>query len=50
MKQRGRSSTTEHVDAVIEEVEKMKEASVITEVLYPRWLSNTVMVKKKIGK
>ena len=35
---------------VIEEVEKLKEASAITEVLYPSWLSNTVVVKKKIGK
>ena len=35
---------------MIEEIEKLKEASAIMEVLYPRWLSNTVMVKKKIGK
>ena len=38
-----------HVDMVKEEVEKLKEASAITEVLYPRWLSNTVVVKKKTG-
>ncbi|GFY87547.1 hypothetical protein Acr_05g0011860 [Actinidia rufa] len=31
MKQRGRGSTTKHVDTVIEEVEKLKEASVIIE-------------------
>ena len=48
--QRGRTFAAEHVDAVIEEVEKLKEASAITEVLYPSWLSNTVMIKKKIGK
>ena len=33
MKQRGRRSATEHVDAMIEKVEKLKEASAITEVL-----------------
>ena len=50
VKQRGRRSATEHVDAVIEEVEKLKEASAITEVLYLSWLSNTVVVKKKTNK
>ena len=35
---------------MIEEVEKLKEANAITEVLYPRWSSNTIMVKKNIGK
>ena len=50
MKQRGRRSAAEHVDAVIKEVKKLKEASAITEVLYPSWLSNTFVVKKKIGK
>ena len=50
VKQRGRRSTTKHVDVVIKEVEKVKEASAITEVLYPKWLSNTVVLKKKIGK
>ena len=34
VKQRGRRSAPEHVDVVIEEVEKLKEASAITEVLY----------------
>ena len=38
IKKRGRRSATEHVDAVIEEVKKLKEASAITEVLYLRWL------------
>ncbi|XP_057463838.1 uncharacterized protein LOC130753679 [Actinidia eriantha] len=46
----GRRSAPEHVDAVIEEVEKLKEADAIVEVLYPSWLSNTVVVKKKTGK
>ena len=35
IKQRGRRSATKHIDAVIEKVEKLKEASSITEVLYP---------------
>ena len=34
---------------MIEEVEKLKEASAIVEVLYPSWLSNTVVLKKKTG-
>ena len=35
-KLQGRKSTIEHVDAVIEEIEKLKkEASAITEILYP---------------
>ena len=48
VKQRGRRSAVKHVNMVIE-VEKLKEASVITKVLYPSWLSNTVVVKKKNG-
>ncbi|GFZ19811.1 hypothetical protein Acr_28g0005160 [Actinidia rufa] len=44
VKQRGRRSTSEHVDVVIEEVEKLKETSEITKVLYPSWLSNTIVV------
>ena len=50
VQQKGRRSAPEHVDAVIEEVEKLKEANAITEVIYPTWLSNTVVVKKKTGK
>ena len=38
------------MNAVIEEVEKLKEVSAITLVVYPSWLSNTVVVKKKNGK
>ena len=34
---------------MIKEVKKL-EASAITYVLYPSWLSNIVVVKKKIGK
>ena len=39
-----------HVNMVKEEVEKLKKASAITKVLYPSWLSNTVVVKKKTSK
>ena len=45
----GRRSTTEHVYEVIEEVEKLKEESAIIKVLYCGWLSNTIVVKKKIA-
>lgn len=40
----------QHVDAVIEGVKRLLEAGAIREVFYPRWLSNTVVVKKKNGK
>jgi hypothetical protein len=48
--QRTRRSSPVHADAVIEEVEKLLEANAITEVQYPKWLANTVVVKKKNGK
>ncbi|GFZ19724.1 hypothetical protein Acr_28g0004290 [Actinidia rufa] len=44
VKQRGRRLAPEHVDVVIEEVKKLKEADAIVEVIYPTWLSNTVVV------
>ena len=50
VKQRGKRSAPEPVDVVIEKVKKLKEANAITKVLYPIWLSNTVMVKKKTSK
>ena len=50
VKQRGRRSTTKHMYRVIEEVEKLKKASVIGKVLYPSWLSNIVVVRKRTGK
>ena len=40
----------EHADAVINEVIKLKQAGAIKEVFYPKWLTNTVVVKKKKGK
>ena len=50
VKYRGRRSVTQHMDAVIEKVEKLKEASAIIEILYPSCLSNTIVVKKKTVK
>ena len=42
--------SNEHVEAVKSEVIKLKQAGAIKEVFYPQWLTNTVVVKKKIGK
>ena len=49
-KQPPRRLLKEHADAVREEVTKLKKAGAIKEVLYPEWLANTVVVKKKSGK
>ena len=40
----------EHVEAIRNEVTKLKQAGAIKEVFYPQWLANTVVVKKKTGK
>ena len=45
-----RRSSKEHSDVVKDEVLKLKWAGVIKEVFYPKWLANTVVVKKKSGK
>uniref|UniRef100_A0A2N9IRH8 Reverse transcriptase domain-containing protein n=1 Tax=Fagus sylvatica TaxID=28930 RepID=A0A2N9IRH8_FAGSY len=37
-------------EAVREEVERLLKIGAVREVLYPQWLSNTVVVKKKNGK
>jgi hypothetical protein len=39
----------EKVKAVEAEVQRLQDAKVIREVLYPLWMSNTVPVKKKTG-
>ena len=39
-----------HTKVVKEEVDRLKEAGAIKEVFYPKWLANTVVVKKKNGK
>ena len=40
----------EHVEAVKNEVTKLKQAEAIKEIFYRQWLANTVVVKKKPGK
>ena len=49
-KQKLRRSTKEHVEAVRQEVNKLKEAGAINEIFFSEWLANTVVVKKKNGK
>ena len=43
-------SSKDHSDTVKDEVMKFKQAGVIKELFYPKWLANTVVVKKKNGK
>ena len=49
-KQSPRRPSKEHANAVKDEVMKLKQARAIKEVFYPKWLANTVVVKKKNGK
>ena len=49
-KQKSRRTSKEHVDAVNLEVQRLKEARVIKEILFPKWLANTVVVRKKNSK
>ena len=49
-KQPPQHSSKEHSDAIKDEVTKLKQAEAIKEVFYPKWLANTVVVKKKNGK
>ena len=49
-KQPPRHSSKDHSDAVRDDVIKLKQARAIKEVFYPKWLANTVVVKKKSGK
>ena len=49
-KQPPRCSSKNHYEAVKEEVTKLKRVAAIKEVFYPKWLVNTVVVKKKSGK
>ena len=39
----------DHFDAVKNEVMKLKQAGAIKEVFYPKWLANTVVVKRRMG-
>jgi hypothetical protein len=45
-----RKMSDDKVAAVKSEVQRLLDASVIHEVLYPKWLANTMSVKKKNGK
>ena len=49
-KQSPQRPSKEHVDAIKDEVKKLKQVGAIKEVFYPEWLANTVVVKKKSGK
>ena len=49
-KQPPRGSSRDHYEVVKEEVTKLKRTGAIKEVFYPKWLANTVVIKKKNGK
>ena len=49
-KQKSRRVAKEHVKAVKSKVQRLKEARVIMEIFFPKWLANMVVVKKKSGK
>ena len=49
-KQPPRHPSKEQVDAIRDEVRKLKQIGAIKEVFYPEWLANTVVVKKKSRK
>jgi len=47
-KQKPRRSAKEHIEAVRQEVKRLKEARAIKEAFFPEWLANTVVVRKKM--
>ena len=49
-KQKPRRLAKQHVEVVKQEVEKLKDVGAIREVFFLKWLSNTIVVKKKNGK
>ena len=49
-KQKPRRLVREHIEAIKSEVQKLKEAGVIIEIYFPKWLANTVVVRKNNGK
>ena len=49
-KQPPRRSSKNHYEAIKDKVTKLKQAEAIKEVFYPKWLANTMVVKKKNGK
>ena len=48
-KQKPRLSAKEHVETIKLEVKRLREAGAIREIFFPKWLANTVVVKKKNG-
>ena len=49
-KQKSKRLVKEHVEAVKQEVKRLKVARAIKEVFFLEWLANTVVVKKKKSK
>ncbi|XP_064992488.1 uncharacterized protein LOC135629222 [Musa acuminata AAA Group] len=49
VKQKSRKFSPDRQKAISDEVDRLKEAGFITEVKYPRWLSNIVLFKKHNG-
>ena len=49
-KQPHRRSSKENAEAVRVKVNKLKQAGAIKEIFYPKWLDNTMVVKKKNDK
>jgi hypothetical protein len=49
-RQKIRKMSGDKVVAVKSEVQRLLDASVIREVMYPKWLANTVSIKKRNGK
>ena len=49
-KQKSKRLVKEHVEAVRQEVKRLKVARAIKEVFFLEWLANTVVVKKKKSK
>lgn len=49
-KQRPMRSARPYVEAINEEMEKLKRLGAIREVFFLKWLANTMVVKKKNGK
>ena len=45
-KQKPRRLAKKHVEAIRQKVKKLKEAGAIKEVFFPKWLTNTIVVKK----
>lgn len=50
VKQNKRQFALERQKVIEEEVEKLLKAGIISEIDYPEWISNVVMVKKSNGK